>query len=186
MGTDQRGALTHACISGVCRPVPAASAKHLFCHLAKTLGFVPFYPPLLCLLLVSSLVLSTQIISFGFFFPSENKYMWNTLGHRKRQNWWSLRELTACSKCSTQQLSYCEWTLGRGMIGCPIQGPDSSAKGSEKPSCLWAEFRSFPRREATNFDVYLETEEQGAFCNKKVGVRATKSLGFNLSVKSGQ
>ena len=70
MGTVQRGAVTHGCVSGVYRPVPAASAKHLFCYLAKTLGFVPFYPPLLYLLLVCPLVLPAQIMSFGFFFAS--------------------------------------------------------------------------------------------------------------------
>lgn len=57
-------------------------------------------------------------------------------GHGKRQNWWFLKEFTACSKCSLPQLSNYEWTMGRDMIGCPVCSPGSNAKGSEEPSML--------------------------------------------------
>lgn len=86
--------------------------------------------------------------------------MLSTLGDIKRLNWWSLQELTACSKCSIQQLSNCEWILGRDMISYPIHGPSSSAKGSEEHSCLWMELMSFPRREAVN--LFLENKRAGS------------------------
>lgn len=36
--------MTHRYISGVYGPIIAASAEHLFCYLAKTLGFISFCP----------------------------------------------------------------------------------------------------------------------------------------------
>lgn len=40
MGTKERGVMTHRNISGVCKPIIGAFAKHPFCCLAKTLGFI--------------------------------------------------------------------------------------------------------------------------------------------------
>lgn len=46
----------------------SCSAKHLFCYLAKTLGFISFCPPLLNLLLLCHLVLPTQIVFWSYLF----------------------------------------------------------------------------------------------------------------------
>lgn len=60
--------MTHIYISGVYGPIITASAKHLFCYLARTLGFISFCPTLLNLLLLCHLVLPIEIAFWNYLF----------------------------------------------------------------------------------------------------------------------